>query len=97
MLDDLTKTYVVTMEVWGESDFSGIVICSKGKGKGTSSGGVWTPLSPEGAVSKKPEWCTIRFTVPPKMLDPDTKRQRFGFGGGDSQVWVASIKIEEKK
>ncbi|NOZ21147.1 MAG: hypothetical protein GXP25_08660 [Planctomycetes bacterium] len=48
-------------------------------------------------MSKKPEWCTIRFTVPPEMLDPETKRQRFGFGGADAQVWVSSIKIEEKK
>ena len=95
VLEDLTKTHVVTMEVWGESDFSGLVICSEGKGKAKSQGGVWTPLRPEGQVSKTPEWCTIRFPVAPKLLDKTTKRQRFGFGGGDSQVWVASIKIEE--
>ncbi|MEW6359556.1 MAG: DUF4838 domain-containing protein [Planctomycetota bacterium] len=96
VLDDLAKTHVVTMEVWGESDFSGLVICSRGKGKGASSGGEWKPLPREGEVSKKPEWCTIRFTVPPDMLDSATKRQRFGFGGGDSQVWVSTIQIEKK-
>ena len=93
VLDDLTKTYLITMEVWGESQFNGLVIRSPDGSPGSN----WQPLPREAQVSQQPEWCTLRFTVPPEMLNPKSKRQRFGFGGADSQVWVASIKIEEKQ
>ena len=91
---DPTKPHRVTMVVWGESNFGNLVICTKGKGKGSGQGGVWRALPREGAVSKKPEWCTIRFTVPTEMFDRETKLQRFGFGGRDSQVWAADIRVE---
>ena len=94
IVSDLTQPYRITMEVWGESQFGNLIVCSKGKGKGTSAGGVWKPLPKQGQVNGKPEWCTIVFTVPPEMLDKETKRQRFGFGGADSQVWVADIRFE---
>jgi len=97
VVDDLTKPYRITMDVWGESRFGNMLICTKGKGAGTSAGGVWKPLPREGKVSGKPEWCRIVFTVPPDMLDPETKRQKFGFGGGDSQIWVADIRFEAAK
>ncbi len=87
------KTYLVTMVVWGESSPFSLVICSKGRGKGASDGGVWRPLKPEGAVSGRPEWCTLKFRVTPDLFDPETKRQILGFGGGDSQVWVADFQI----
>ena len=70
------------------------MICSKGRGKGSAAGGVWTPLKCEGQVSGRPEWCTLRFRVTPDLLDPETKRQVFGFGGADSQIWVADFRIE---
>lgn len=94
IISDPERGYRVTMEVWGKSQFSRLLICSKGKGKGTASGGVWQALAQEGQVSGKPEWCTITFTVPPEMLDKQTRKQRFGFGGGDSQVWVSDIRFE---
>jgi len=96
VIADRKTPLVVTMDIWGESDFGNLLICTKGKGAGTAAGGVWKPLEREGALTGKPEWCTIKFHVPPEMLDPETKKQHFGFGGADSQVWVASIKIEPR-
>jgi hypothetical protein len=97
LIRDTSKPYVVTMEVWGESQPFSLVICSSGHGKGTTDGGVWKPLKREGELSGKPEWCTLRFRVTPDLFDPETRRQVFGFGGGDSQIWVADIKIETEK
>lgn len=94
IVSDLAKPYRITMHVWGESQFDSLLVCCQGKGKGTSAGGVWKPLPKQGQVNGKTEWCKIVFTVPPEMLDKETKRQRFGFGGGDSQVWVADIRFE---
>jgi hypothetical protein len=95
VLTDSTKTYRITMEVWGESAFGNLMICTKGKGSGTPAGGVWKPLPRDGAVSGKPEWCKLTFTVPPESRDKETKLQNFGFGGADSQAWVADIRVEE--
>jgi len=94
IIRDRTRPYVVTMTVWGESDDFSLVICKEGKGKGTAEGGVWVPLEKEGELSGKPEWCTLRFHVAPELFDKESARQRFGFGGRDSQVWVADIAIE---
>ena len=82
------------MEIWGESQFTGLLVCTKGRGAGTAQGGLWKPLAMHGRVSGKPEWCTVTFDVPAKMLDPATHRQIFGFGGGDQQAWVSDIRIE---
>ncbi|HID06903.1 MAG TPA: DUF4838 domain-containing protein, partial [Armatimonadetes bacterium] len=42
------RRYPVTlrMVVWGESDFSGVAVCTRGRGKGTAEGGVWTGIAP---------------------------------------------------
>ena len=81
------------MEMWGQSQFAGLLVCTQGRGGGTGAG-VWKPLRMHGRVSGKPEWCTLTFDVPSKMLDRATHRQTFGFGGGDQQAWVSDIHIE---
>jgi hypothetical protein len=93
IIRDASKPHIVTMEVWGESQPFTLVVCSKGRGKGTAQGGVWTPIKPEGKLSGRPEWCALKFRVPPNVLEQGTKRQIFGFGGADSQIWVADIRI----
>ena len=90
---DTSRPHVVTMVVWGESAPFSLLICSKGRGKGAAAGGVWAPVKPEVGLSGKPEWCTLKFRVSPGMFESDTKRQLFGFGGADSQIWVAEIQI----
>jgi hypothetical protein len=93
VLPDLSRNYRVTMEMWGQSQFAGLLVCTQGRGGGTGAG-VWKPLRMHGRVSGKPEWCTLTFDVPSKMLDRATHRQTFGFGGGDQQAWVSDIHIE---
>jgi hypothetical protein len=94
VLHDLAKPCRVTMEIWGESQFNGLLVCTKGRGAGTAQGGVWKSLAGHGVVSGKREWCTITFDVPTQMLDQATHRQTFGFGGGDQQAWVSDIRVE---
>ncbi len=94
VLDDLTKDYRVTMEIRGESEFAGLLVCTKGRGAGTGQGGVWKAIPMHGKLSGKPEWCTVTFTAPATMLDRATHRQVFGFGGGDQQAWVSDIRVE---
>jgi hypothetical protein len=97
VIRDTAKPYVIALEVWGESEPFSLLICSSGRGKGTNQGAVWKPLKREGELSGRPEWCTLRFHVSPGLFDPDTRRQSFGMGGGDSQIWVADFKIEPGK
>jgi len=83
-----TRPLVVEMDVWGESDLRTIVINTRP--------GVWTPLRPEQPLSKKPQWDTLRFRIPPEAFDPERAAQHFGFGGADSQVWVAAIRFRSE-
>jgi hypothetical protein len=94
VIADFNGTYRVTLDMWGQSQFSSLLICSQGLAKGSGQGGVWKPLPMRGRLTGKPEWCTLTFSVPPALLDRQTHRQTFGFGGGDSQVWVAEIRFE---
>ncbi len=94
VLDDLARNCQVTMEIWGQSQFTGLLLCTAGRGAGTDQGGVWKPLDMHGRVSGKPEWCTITFRVPAQMFDRATHRQTFGFGGGDQQAWVSQIRVD---
>lgn len=83
---DPAKPAVVEMDVWGESQLNGLVI--------NTQGGVWNSLKPERRLSKKPQWDTLVFRIPPKLMNPDRRGQRLGFGGADSQVWVAEIRVK---
>jgi len=94
---DLTKPVKLTLTVWGESALSSLVICTKGQGAGRSSGGVWNPVAPEPPLSGRPQWEELVFLLPPELFEPDIHRQIVGFGGGDSQVWVAAVKVEQEE
>ena len=78
---------VVEMEVWGESALGGIVINSKK--------GVWNSVRPEKRLSGKPQWDTMVYRIPAKLLDPDRVGQTIGFGGADNQVWIAAIRYRQ--
>ena len=75
------------MDVWGESSFGGIVINSKK--------GVWNGVRPEKRLSGKPQWDTMVFHIPAKLLNPNRVGQTIGFGGADSQVWIANIRYRQ--
>jgi len=55
---------------------------------GTHGNGV----RPEKQLSGKPQWDTMVFRIPAKLLNPDRVGQTIGVGGGDRQVWIASIR-----
>ena len=78
---------IVEMDVWGESQLERIVI--------NSGKGVWSPIKPEKLLSRKPQWDTLVFHVPLAVMDSERKVQQLGFGGGDSQAWVAAIRLRE--
>ncbi len=84
---DHQRSVTVEMDVWGESSFDGIVINSKK--------GVWNGVRPEKRLSGKPQWDTLVFHIPAKLLNPDRVGQTIGFGGADSQVWIASIRYRQ--
>ncbi len=88
------RTYILELTVWGTSSSFGPVICTGGGGVGTASGGVWTPLPLiEGALSGEEQWDVLRYRVKPEMFDPEIVGARLGFGGGDSQIWIADAEF----
>jgi len=86
---DRSKPMVLEMDVWGESDLSGIVINTRKN--------VWTPIRPQQRLSRKPQWDTLQFRIPPEALDKERVVQHLGFGGADSQIWVAAIRVKGDK
>ena len=84
---DLQKPVVVEMDVWGESAFRSIVINSKKD--------VWNRVQPENSLSGKPEWETMTFRIPADLLNPERVGQTIGFGGADSQIWIANIRCHQ--
>jgi len=92
---DRATAHKLTMAVWGKSTAFTPVICSKGKGAGTGAGGVWTPLKlMDGKLSGQEQWDTLTYLIEPEHLDPESAKQRIGFGGADSQVWVSEARVE---
>jgi len=85
MVHDRSKPLIIEMDVWGESQLKSIVINTRQN--------VWTPIRPERPLSRKPQWDTLTFRIPPEALDKERALQRLGFGGADSQVWVAAIRV----
>ena len=84
---DLSRPVVVEIDVWGQSAFGGIVINSKR--------GVWNRVRPEKRRSGKPQWDTMVFQIPAELLNPDRVGQTVGFGGADTQVWIAAIRYHQ--
>jgi len=89
MAPDRSKPLVVEMDVWGESQLTSISINTRKN--------VWTPVRPQQRLSRKPQWDTLQFRIPPESLDKDRVAQHLGFGGADSQIWIAAIRVEGEK
>ena len=84
---DLRKPIVVEMDVWGESALRSIVINSKKD--------VWNRVQPEKKISSSAQWETMVFRIPAELLDPQRVGQTIGFGGADSQIWIANIRCHQ--
>lgn len=90
---DTTKPVLLEMEVWGTSQLDSIVINTDGTGRGYAQGGVWNPVKPQQSLSGKEEWETLVFRIPPELMATGKRIQRIGMGGGDSQIWIARIRV----
>jgi hypothetical protein len=87
------KATRLRMLVWGQSSGFSPVICTKGHGAGSNSGGEWNAVG-SFTPSGKEEWQEAVFEIPPDLYEADVRRQTVGFGGGDSQIWIADIRVE---
>jgi len=81
---DPSRPVTLEMDVWGESRLASIVV-HNGAGK-------WNGVRPRSRLSGEPTWETLVFAIPPELMAGDKAFQEIGFGGGDSQVWVAAIR-----
>jgi hypothetical protein len=84
---DPSRPVVVEIDVWGTSNLSSIVV--------NTSPGVWTRVAPESRLSREERWDTLVYNIPAAAMDPNRKSQKIGFGGGDSQVWIATIGVRQ--
>lgn len=75
------------MDVWGESQLSALSLQSGEK--------VWKSVRPEKRLSNKPQWDTVVFRIPADLLYQGQAVQHLGFGGADSQIWVARIRCRQ--
>jgi hypothetical protein len=91
---DTSKPVRVEIDTWGTSTLGQVVVNTGGLGKGYSAGGIWTPVRPEEPLSGEEKWDTLVFIVPPEAMAPGKKVQTIGFGGSDSQVWMANIRVK---
>ncbi|NUQ61286.1 MAG: DUF4838 domain-containing protein [Pirellulales bacterium] len=87
-LPDRSKPLTVEIDVWGESELSSIVVNTKAD--------QWTRIRPQTRLSGKPHWETLVYRIPAESLDPGREVQRVGFGGGDSQIWIAAIRHRQE-
>jgi hypothetical protein len=90
---DTTRPVRLEMDVWGKSQLGSIVVNTGGQGKSYSAGGVWKPVQAEEPLSGEEQWDTLVFTIPPELMAAGKKAQTIGFGGGDSQVWIAEVRV----
>ena len=90
---DLARPVKIEMDVGGKSQLGSVVINPGGKGKGSRSGGKWTPIKPNRPLSGEAKWETLVYRIPAKAFAAGKKVQHIGFGGGDSQVRIANIRV----
>jgi len=93
LVPDKAKATRLRMLVWGQSSPVSPTICSKGHGAGRTSGGEWNGIGTF-TPSGKEEWQEAVFEIPPALYEAGVGRQIVGFGGGDSQIWIAETRIE---
>lgn len=90
---DTKQGVTIEMDVWGQSQLESIVINSDGTGKGYNQGGVWTPVAADHKLSGEAKWETLSFRIGPELLAQGRRTQRLGLGGGDSQIWLARVRV----
>ncbi|MBX7210251.1 MAG: DUF4838 domain-containing protein [Verrucomicrobiaceae bacterium] len=81
---DSKRSFVLEMDVWGESEMSSLEIDSVADG--------WKKITPLQPLDHQPQWNTLRFRITPEVMAPGQTTQHFGLGGGDSQIWIAAIR-----
>ncbi len=82
---DPTQPVRLEMDVWGKSQLSSIVIRRERD--------VWDRIPPRRRLRGQAMWETLVYTIPSELMAPGKKLQELGFGGGDSQVWLAGIRV----
>jgi hypothetical protein len=87
-VEDPERPAELHMEVWGESRLGSVVI-HDGKGN-------WTSIPPVQRLSGEAKWETMIYRIPPELMVKENALQEIGFGGGDSQVWIAHIEVEQQ-
>jgi len=90
---DTTKPITLEMDVWGKSQLRSIIINTGGLGRSFNEGGIWKPVAPQPPLSGKEQWDKLVFVIPPELMAQGKPVQKIGLGGGDSQIWVAAIRI----
>lgn len=90
---DTTRPMRLEIDTWGASALSSIVVNTGGQGKGYADGGIWTPVRPEKPLSGEEKWETLVFIITPEVMAPGKKVQTIGFGGADSQIWMANVRV----
>jgi len=90
---DTSKPVVVGMDVWGESDLNAIVVNTGGLGRSYANGGIWKPVPPAQPLSGRKQWEKVVFVIPPEVMAKGKKVQTIGMGGGDSQIWIAKVRV----
>jgi len=88
-VDDYETPTRITLTVWGKSQFGGLTMNNPQTGK-------WATLRAV-KMSGEEKWEELAFTVPPTRYDRDALLQEVGFGGGDNQVWLAEVRVEQAK
>jgi hypothetical protein len=83
---DPSRPVCVEIDAWG---MSSLIRISVQTAKDT-----WTAVNPRNRLSKKPQWETLVFEIPPEAMDPGRKIQHVGFGGADSQIWIAQVRVK---
>lgn len=85
--EDLNRPVEIQIDVWGESPLRSVVVNSEPE--------VWNRVAPEQRLSGKPQWETLVFRIPAELMDASRAGQKIGFGGGDSQNWIAEIRVSQ--
>lgn len=78
---------------WAEKVDGDLAYLPPGIGAGTNAGGEWNPVG-RFTPSGKEAWQEVLFEIPPELYEPGVGRQIVGFGGADSQVWIADVSAE---
>ncbi|MGC9317272.1 MAG: DUF4838 domain-containing protein [Armatimonadota bacterium] len=80
-LEDVSRPVELTLTVWGESDFGGLVLYN---------GSDWPTIETH-QTSGEPRWETYRVVIAPQQWNPYDQVQMFGVGG--RQIWLGELRL----